>query len=118
LAPDLVVVAAYGRILPGRLLRLPPLGTINVHGSLLPKYRGAAPIQWALINGEPETGITIMQVDEGMDTGDILLQVPRPIKDDDTGGSLFAALAELGGEALMEAVSQLQKRGNCRRPAG
>ncbi|VAW36823.1 Methionyl-tRNA formyltransferase [hydrothermal vent metagenome] len=109
LAPDLVVVAAYGKILPGRLLRLPPLGTINVHGSLLPKYRGAAPIQWALINGEQETGITIMQVDEGMDTGDILLQVSRPIKDDDTAGSLFAALAELGGETLVSAVSQLKK---------
>ncbi|NOX80528.1 MAG: methionyl-tRNA formyltransferase, partial [Deltaproteobacteria bacterium] len=109
LAPDLIVVAAYGKILPGRLLRLPPLGTINVHGSLLPKYRGAAPIQWALINGEQETGITIMQVDEGMDTGDILLQASRPIKDDDTAGSLFAALAELGGETLMNAISQLKK---------
>ncbi len=109
LEPDLIVVTAYGRILPGSLLNLPPLGTINVHGSLLPKYRGAAPIQWAVINGETETGITIMQMDEGMDTGDILLPVKLPIEEDDTSGTLFAKLAELGGKALVEAIELLKQ---------
>ncbi len=105
LTPDLIIVAAYGKILPGNLLNLPPMGTINVHGSLLPKYRGAAPIQWALINGEQETGITIMQMDEGMDTGDILLQAALPISDSDTAGTLFEKMAELGGKTLLEAIA-------------
>ena len=108
LAPDLLVVVAYGRILPGELLRLPPLGAINVHGSLLPKYRGAAPIQWAVINGDAETGITIMRMDEGMDTGDILLTVAEPIGRDDTAGSLFDRLARLGGNTLAQALPQLK----------
>ncbi len=109
LQPDLIVVTAYGRILPGSLLNLPPLGTINVHGSLLPKYRGAAPIQWAVINGETETGVTIMQMDEGMDTGDILQPVSLPIEDDDTSGTLFTKLSQLGGQALVKAIALLKK---------
>ena len=109
LAPDLIVVTAYGRILPGRLLNLPRFGTINVHGSLLPKYRGAAPVQWAVINGETETGVTIMQMDEGVDTGDILLPRSLPITEEDTGGTLFTKLADLGGQALFEAVSRLKQ---------
>ena len=109
LRPDLIVVTAYGRILPGSLLNLPPLGTINVHGSLLPKYRGAAPIQWAVINGERETGVTIMQMDEGMDTGDILLPVSLPIEEDDTSGTLFVKLSELGGQALVKAIALLKE---------
>ena len=109
LQPDLIVVTAYGRILPGSLLNLPPLGTINVHGSLLPKYRGAAPIQWAVINGETESGVTIMQMDEGMDTGDILLPVSLPIEEDDTSGTLFAKLSELGGQALVKAIALLKE---------
>ncbi|MCI5145903.1 MAG: methionyl-tRNA formyltransferase, partial [Candidatus Electrothrix sp. AR3] len=86
LQPDLAVVVAYGRILPARVVHLPRLGTINIHGSLLPKYRGAAPIQRALINGEQETGVTVMQMDKGMDSGDILLPVSLPITADDTSG--------------------------------
>ncbi len=108
LQPDLIVVTAYGRILPGSLLYLPRLGTINVHGSLLPKYRGAAPIQWAVINGEKETGITIMQVNEGMDTGDILLPVTIPIAEDDTSGILFEKLAALGGQTICKAIALMK----------
>ncbi|MEA2113858.1 MAG: methionyl-tRNA formyltransferase [Thermodesulfobacteriota bacterium] len=109
LQPDLIVVTAYGRILPGSLLNLPPLGTINVHGSLLPRYRGAAPIQWAVLNGETETGVTIMQMDEGMDTGDILLPVSLPIEEDDTSGTLFVKLSKLGGQALVKAIGLLKE---------
>jgi methionyl-tRNA formyltransferase len=109
LRPDLIVVTAYGRILPGSLLNLPPLGTINVHGSLLPKYRGAAPIQWAVIRGESETGVTIMQMDEGMDTGDILLPVTLPIGENDTSGSLFDKLSRVGGKALVKAIGMLKE---------
>jgi methionyl-tRNA formyltransferase len=105
--PDLIIVTAYGRILPGHLLRMPTLGTINVHGSLLPKYRGAAPVQWALIKGERETGVTIMQMDEGMDTGDMLYTKTIPIAPEDTAGSLMVKLAELGGQALAEALDRL-----------
>ena len=104
IAPDLLVVAAYGKILPERLLTLPRFGALNVHGSLLPKYRGAAPIQQALIEGETETGITIMQMDAGMDSGDILLQSPLPITEEDTAGTLFNKLAHIGSTALMEAM--------------
>jgi methionyl-tRNA formyltransferase len=106
--PDLIVVTAYGRILPGHILNLPPLGTINVHGSLLPKYRGAAPVQWALLNGEQETGVTIMQMDEGMDTGDILLTEKIPISQADTAATLMKKLAELGGRALTAALDLLR----------
>ncbi|ADW19379.1 methionyl-tRNA formyltransferase [Desulfobulbus propionicus DSM 2032] len=109
LAPDLVVVVAYGKILSESLLQLPRLGAINVHGSLLPQYRGAAPIQWAVINGEAETGVTIMQMDAGMDTGDILLIVPTPIGPQETAGELFDRLSQLGGAALVTAVEQLKQ---------
>jgi len=108
LAPDLLVVVAYGKILPGALLELAPLGAINVHGSLLPKYRGAAPIQWAVLNGETETGITIMQLDEGMDSGDILLSLPVAIGPQETAGALFDRLSQLGGQTLVIAIDQLK----------
>jgi len=106
--PDLIAVAAFGRILPPAILWLPPKGCVNVHGSLLPKYRGAGPIQWALINGETETGITTMLMDEGMDTGAILLQEPIPIAPEDTAGSLSPRLAELGGRLLITTIAQLK----------
>ncbi|TBV79441.1 MAG: methionyl-tRNA formyltransferase [Desulfobulbaceae bacterium] len=106
--PDCLIVAAYGRILPEPLLKLPPLGAINIHGSLLPAYRGAAPIQWAILNGESETGITIMQVEEDVDTGDILLQRRLVIAPDDTSGTLTAKMAILGATALVEALDLLR----------
>ncbi len=109
LAPELIVVVAYGKILPEPLLKLPRLGAINVHGSLLPKYRGAAPIQWAVLNGEKESGVTIMQLNAGMDTGDILMPVSLPISEDDTAGSLFDKLAALGAESLAKAVALLKE---------
>jgi methionyl-tRNA formyltransferase len=107
LRPDLLVVAAYGRILGNDLLTLAPHGALNVHGSLLPRYRGAAPIQWAVADGQPETGVTIMQMDEGLDTGDMLLQRALAIRPDDTAESLAPRLAALGGEALVEALRLL-----------
>jgi len=106
--PDLIVVAAFGRILPKIILDVPPHHCINVHASLLPKYRGAGPIQWALIRGERETGITIMLMDEGMDTGAILLQAKVPITPDDTAGTLSSKLAEVGGRLLIETLAGLQ----------
>lgn len=106
--PDLIAVTAFGRILPPAILSLPPLGCINVHGSLLPKYRGAGPIQWAIINGERETGITTMLMDEGMDTGAMLLQEAIPITDDDTAATLSPRLAELGGRLLVETIARLK----------
>ncbi len=109
--PDLIVVAAYGKLLPNDVLTLPPLGCINVHASLLPKYRGAAPIQWAIARGESETGVTIMNISERMDTGDILLQRSLPISADDTGGSLHDKLSQLGAEALQAALALLKKGG-------
>ena len=102
--PDLIVVTAFGRILPPVILEIPPKGCINVHASLLPKYRGAAPIQWAVIKGERETGITTILMDVGMDTGDILLREVVAIDPDDTGGSLSVRLAEVGGRLLVETV--------------
>ena len=106
--PDIIAVAAFGRILPPAILSLPPLGCINVHGSLLPKYRGAGPIQWAIINGESETGITTMLMDEGMDTGAMLLQAAISITPDDTAGTLSPRLAELGGRLLVETLTRLK----------
>ena len=106
--PDVIAVAAFGRILPPAILSLPSRGCINVHGSLLPKYRGAGPIQWALINGETETGITTMLMDEGMDTGAMLLQATMAIGPDDTAGSLSSRLADLGGRLLVETLAQLK----------
>lgn len=107
--PDLIVVAAYGRILPVSILELPRLGCINIHGSLLPRHRGAAPIQWAIIKGDKEAGITIMQMDAGMDTGDILLPAAIPVAEDETAGTLFGKLAELGGATLIQALDQLRQ---------
>ncbi len=107
--PDLIAVAAFGRILPPVILEMPPRGCVNVHGSLLPKYRGAGPIQWALINGETETGITTILMDAGMDTGDILLQEPVAIEADDTAGILSARLAEVGGRLLVETIRRLKE---------
>jgi methionyl-tRNA formyltransferase len=105
--PDLIAVTAFGRILHAPILNLPPMGCVNVHGSLLPKYRGAAPVQWAVINGEAETGITTMLMDEGMDTGPILLQERIPILPEDTAGTLAPRLAGLGGRLLVETLTQL-----------
>jgi methionyl-tRNA formyltransferase len=105
LRPDVVAVAAYGRILGKDLLELAPHGAVNVHGSLLPRYRGAAPVQWAVASGERETGVSIMQMDEGLDTGDVLLQRALPIAPEDTADALAPRLAALGGEALVEALA-------------
>ena len=107
--PDLIVVAAYGRILPASILELPRLGCLNIHGSLLPRHRGAAPIQWAIIKGDTQAGVTIMQMDVGMDTGDILLPAAIPVNEDETAGSLFGRLAELGGATLIQALDLLRK---------
>lgn len=104
LAPDCIVVVAYGKILPKSILDIPAYGCINVHASLLPKLRGAAPIQWAVINGEKETGVTIMQMGEGLDTGDMLLVRRTEIGEAETSGDLFTRLAEIGAEALSDAL--------------
>ncbi|MCA9471315.1 MAG: methionyl-tRNA formyltransferase [Nitrospirales bacterium] len=101
---DLIVVAAFGRILPKAILDLPPRGCVNVHSSLLPKYRGAGPIQWAIINGETETGITTMLMDEGMDTGPILLQEKVSIREEDTAKELSDRLAHVGGQLLVRTL--------------
>lgn len=107
-SPEIIVVAAYGKILPPSVLDLPPKGCINVHASLLPKYRGAAPINWAIINGETETGITIMLMDEEMDHGPILLQRAISILPEETAGELHDRLALLGAECLIEALKGLE----------
>ena len=107
LEPEVMVVAAYGKILPKEMLDYPRYGCINVHGSLLPKYRGAAPIQWSVINGDPETGVTIMQMGEGVDTGDMLLRRAIPIGIDDTAESMFEKLSALGGDMIVEALEKL-----------
>ncbi len=107
--PDLIVVAAYGRILPPSILDLPPLGCINIHGSLLPRHRGAAPIQWAILSGDKEAGVTIMQMDVGMDTGAMLLPASIPVANEETAGSLFAKLSQLGGTTLMQALDLLHE---------
>lgn len=108
LQPDVVVVAAFGRILPGEILTLPRYGCINVHASLLPAYRGAAPIHRAVINGERETGITIMQMDAGLDTGDIIIQKSLPIGPDVTAGEVHDRLAEMGGRLLVQALELIE----------
>ena len=105
--PDLIVVAAYGQILPRAILDLPPFGCLNVHTSLLPKYRGAAPIQWAILNGEPETGVTIMKMDFGLDTGAILSQARTAIEEEDNAGTLHDRLAGLGARLLVHTVRDL-----------
>lgn len=109
LEPDLIVTAAYGRILTKDLLDVPRMGCINVHGSLLPKYRGAAPIQWALINGDSVTGITTIFMDEGMDTGDILLQKKIEITPNMSCQELYVKLEKLGAETLLETIQKLEK---------
>ena len=107
LAPDLVVVVAYGRILPPELLHIAPLGCINLHVSLLPKYRGSAPIQWSVLNGDTETGVTIMQLDEGCDTGDILMVERVPIGPETTSGELFDQVSAIGAKTLVTAIEKL-----------
>lgn len=106
--PDVMVVVAFGQILSKELLDLPKYGCINVHASLLPKYRGSAPIQWAIIDGEPESGVTTMQMDEGVDTGDMLEQVVVPLSADETGGSLFGKLAQEGAKLLVHTLEQVE----------
>ena len=106
-APDVLVVVAYGRILGKDLLELAPFGAVNVHASLLPRWRGAAPIQWAVAEGDQETGVTVMQMDEGLDTGDMLLQRACPIADDDTAETMHERLSALGSAAIVEALPLL-----------
>ena len=108
LNPDVICVVAYGKILPKEILDIPRLGCINVHGSLLPKYRGAAPIQWAVINGETTTGITTMYMDVGMDTGDIILKEEINIGEDETTGELWDKLSKVGGKLLVETISLIE----------
>ena len=108
LDPELIVAAAYGRILPDDILALPPKGCINVHSSLLPKYRGSAPINWAILNGERVTGVTIQRMVREMDAGDIILQRATPIGADENAAALYDRLAQLGGELAVEAVAQIQ----------
>lgn len=110
LQPDAIVVVAYGRLIPSWMLRLPRLGSFNVHASLLPKYRGAAPVQWAIAKGETTTGVTIIQLDEGMDTGPILLQQEVEIAPDDTSLTLAPRLADLGAQLMMEALEEFASR--------
>jgi len=107
LFPDVIAVAAFGQLLPPAVLRTPKYGCINVHASLLPKYRGAAPIHRAILNGERETGITTMFMDEGLDTGDILLQEALPVTDEDTAGTLHDRLAQLGAQVLVKTLAKL-----------
>jgi len=109
--PDLIVVVAYGEILPKAVLDIPSFGCINVHASILPKYRGAAPIQWAIINGEETTGITIMKMDEGLDTGDVILQKKVSISQDDTQETLSKKLSLLGRDGLMEVITLIKNGG-------
>lgn len=108
LAPELIVVAAYGRILPDDILALPPKGCINVHSSLLPKYRGSAPINWAVVNGDAETGVTIMHMASELDAGDIIAQVSTPIDPDETVETVHDRLAALGGKLLVRAVADIE----------
>ena len=108
LNPDVICVVAYGKILPKEILDIPKLGCINVHGSLLPKYRGAAPIQWAVLNGDKETGITTMYMDEGMDTGDMILKEKVEIGEDETTGELWDRLAKVGGELLVKTLKEIE----------
>jgi methionyl-tRNA formyltransferase len=114
--PELLVVVAYGLILPPVVLELPRYGCLNIHGSLLPRWRGAAPIQRAILAGDSETGVTIMQLDEGLDTGPVLLERPHPIGMHDTAGDVHDALAELGAAALIEAIDGLVTRRLIPRP--
>ncbi len=116
MAPEVIVVVAFGQILPKALLEIPPLGCINVHASLLPKYRGAAPIQWAVINGEAVSGVTTMFMDEGLDTGDMILRAEVPLAPKETGGSLQDKLAPVGAELLIRTLRQLAEGTAVRTP--
>lgn len=107
LNPDMIVVAAYGKLLPHYIIDFPKYGCINVHASLLPKYRGAAPIQWSIINGEEKTGVSIMRMDYGLDTGDIVSMVETPIGEYETSEQLFDRLAVIGAELLVETVDEI-----------
>lgn len=109
LAPEVIIVAAFGQILPQRLLDIPVYGCINIHASLLPKYRGAAPIQWAILDGEKETGITTMQMNAGLDTGDILEKLVVPVDDEETGGSLHDKLSAAGGKLILSTLEKLEQ---------
>jgi methionyl-tRNA formyltransferase len=109
ISPNICVVVAYGKILPPWMLGVPRLGCVNVHASLLPKYRGAAPINWAIANGERETGVTIMQLDEGMDTGPMLAKRATPIGDDETAPELSTRLAQIGAELLSETLPRIER---------
>lgn len=111
LAPDVGVVVAYGHILKPDLLGLPRLGMINLHPSLLPELRGAAPVEWAILNGFKQTGVTIMRMEEGLDSGPILLQIPHDIDPDETGGELAEHLSEMGAQALVEVLALYQTNG-------
>lgn len=106
--PDVIVVVAFGQIIPEEILNLAPYGCINVHGSLLPKYRGAAPIQWAVIDGEKESGVTTMHMDAGLDTGDMILKEIIPLEEKETGGSLFDKLSEAGAQLLLKTLRALE----------
>ena len=108
LNPDVICVVAYGKILPKEILEIPKYGCINVHASLLPKYRGAAPIQWAVLNGDKETGVTTMYMDVGMDTGDMILKEKVEIGEDETTGELWDRLSKIGGELLVETLKQIE----------
>lgn len=107
LAPELIVVVAYGRILPKEVLEIPAKGCINLHVSLLPKYRGAAPIQWSVLNGDTQTGVTIMQLDEGLDTGDILKVEPIEIDPEETSGELFEKVTRVGAQTLVACLEEI-----------
>lgn len=118
LNPDVICVVAYGKILPKEILEIPKLGCINVHGSLLPKYRGAAPIQWSVINGEKTTGVTTMYMDVGMDTGDMILKKETEIGDDETTGELWDRLSKIGAELLVETLKKIEEDTAPRIPQG
>ena len=107
--PDIMIVAAFGQIIPKEILELPKFGCINIHASLLPKYRGAAPIQQAVIDGEKESGVTIMQMGEGLDTGDMISKIIIPLAQDETGGSLFGKLAQAGAELLIKTLPSIEQ---------
>lgn len=109
LNPDVICVVAYGKLLPKKLLEIPKFGCVNVHASLLPKYRGAAPIQWAVLNGDETTGVTTMYMDKGMDTGDIILTEEVKIGENETTGELWDKLAKMGGELLVKTLQQIEK---------
>jgi len=108
LKPDVICVVAYGKILPKEILEIPKLGCINVHASLLPKYRGAAPIQWAVLNGDKKTGVTTMYMDEGMDTGDMILKEEALIGENETTGELWMRLSKIGGELLVKTLAKIE----------